>query len=94
MTFKSLLLALMLALLVSPCFADDDDDGGGEVEFKGVIESLPDGGLNGNWEIGGRTVVVGSFTELREKEGALRGWSLRRSGGLGVARWASRSRED
>jgi len=37
MTFKSLLLALMLALLVSPCFADDDDDGGGEVEFKGVI---------------------------------------------------------
>ena len=68
MTFKSLLLALMLALLVSPCFADDDD-GGGEVEFKGVIESLPGGGLNGNWEIGGRTVVVGSFTELREKEG-------------------------
>ena len=46
------------------CDGEDGDDDAGELEFYGVIQSLPPDGLLGAWLIGGRTVLVGSFTEI------------------------------
>jgi hypothetical protein len=41
----------------------DNDDDAAEGKLYGVIESLPDG-LIGNWDIGGKTLVVSTMTEL------------------------------
>jgi hypothetical protein len=41
-----------------------------ELEITGTIESLPAGGLIGNWQVSGRTVIVTSSTELDAENGA------------------------
>ena len=45
------------------------DDGGGETSFEGAIESLPQGGLIGDWRVAGRTVHVSSSTEIDQDDG-------------------------
>lgn len=42
---------------------DKDKD---EVEFKGMIEALPTGGLIGDWRIAGKTVHVSSTTRIEQ----------------------------
>lgn len=48
---------------------DDGGGGGGETRFEGAIESLPGGGLIGDWRVAGRTVHVSSATEIRQDDG-------------------------
>jgi subtilisin family serine protease len=43
--------------------------GGGETSFEGAIESLPGGGLIGDWRVAGRTVHVSAATEIRQDHG-------------------------
>ena len=37
----------------------------GEVEFRGLIQQLPEGGTQGTWQVAGRSVLVTSTTEMR-----------------------------
>ncbi|MFP5263836.1 MAG: DUF5666 domain-containing protein [Blastocatellia bacterium] len=46
----------------------DDDDGRGEAEFKGTLESFPQGFV-GDWRIGGRVVHVTSATRIETEDG-------------------------
>lgn len=49
---------------------DDDDDDEGDFEFRGVIEALPNTpGFIGDWTVSGRTVRVGSATEIEQEDG-------------------------
>ena len=41
----------------------------GNVELSGKIETLPAAGLVGNWQVGGRTVIVGAGTALDAEHG-------------------------
>jgi subtilisin family serine protease len=43
--------------------------GGSQQSFQGQIESLPAGGLIGDWQIAGRTVHVSLSTEIRQDKG-------------------------
>jgi hypothetical protein len=45
-----------------------DDNGRGEAEFKGTLESFPQG-LIGDWRIGGRVVHVTSATRIETEDG-------------------------
>jgi hypothetical protein len=52
--------------------AGGDDVGGGESQettFAGSIESLPVGGLIGDWLVGGKTVHVSQATEVKQDKG-------------------------
>lgn len=46
-----------------------DDSGGGETSFQGAIESLPSGGVIGDWRVAGHTVHVSGSTEIRQEKG-------------------------
>jgi len=48
---------------------DAGGGGGGENSFQGPIESLPAGGLIGDWRVAGRTVHVSAATEIRQENG-------------------------
>ena len=48
---------------------DDGGGGGGETSFEGAIESLPGGGLIGDWLVAGRIVHVSASTEIRDDHG-------------------------
>ena len=45
-------------------------DGGGN-SFQGAIESLPAGGLIGDWRVSGHTVHITASTEIRQDKGAV-----------------------
>jgi subtilisin family serine protease len=49
--------------------------GGGDdsssTEFTATVESLPAGGLIGDWRVGGRTIHVSSATEIDQSKGAV-----------------------
>lgn len=45
--------------------------GGGSASFHGAIESLPAGGLIGDWRVSGHTVHVSASTEIRQDKGPL-----------------------
>jgi hypothetical protein len=49
---------------------DDGGGGAGETSFEGGIESLPGGGLIGDWRVGGRTVHVSSSTVIDQEHGS------------------------
>jgi Domain of unknown function (DUF5666) len=46
----------------------NDDNGRGEAEFKGTLESFPQGFI-GDWRIGGRTVHVTNATRIETEDG-------------------------
>ena len=55
--------------------AGGDDFGGGgggsrQISYQGAIESLPSGGLIGDWRVAGHTVHVSASTEIRQDKGA------------------------
>jgi uncharacterized protein DUF5666 len=43
-----------------------------EVKFSGIVESLPNGSLAGDWRVGGRTVHVTSTTIINQEDGSIR----------------------
>jgi subtilisin family serine protease len=45
--------------------------GSSSAEFTATIESLPSGGLTGDWVVGGRTVHVTNVTEIDQSKGAV-----------------------
>ena len=47
------------------------EGGDGRNEFKGMIESLPAGGLEGNWRVKGRIVHVTSSTIINQEHGSV-----------------------
>lgn len=47
--------------------ADGTDGGGGQTSMTGVVETLPSGGLIGNWVVNGTTVQVTQSTELPDQ---------------------------
>ena len=70
-------LALAAIMFFAPArlaLAGPDDHGGGhggeaEVEFTGTIQSLPPGGLIGDWRVSDRIVHVSAATKLEAEEG-------------------------
>jgi hypothetical protein len=50
----------------------DDPATARRVEFRGVIERLPDGGLIGTWVVSGRRVHVSESTTINQEHGAAR----------------------
>jgi Domain of unknown function (DUF5666) len=40
-------------------------------EFYGNVEKMPEGGMIGDWVVGGRTVTATKDTEFKEKHGKL-----------------------
>src|SRR5262245_3790745 len=74
MTSKWLRVVAILALALGAFsvvtgLADDDN----EVEFKGVIQKLPNTpGFIGDWVVGGQTVHVNNTTSIDQEEGLVR----------------------
>ena len=56
--------------------------GSGDGEFVGPIVSLPVGGLLGNWNVGGRVVIVVSTTALDQEHGSIAVGAIVEVGGL------------
>lgn len=77
---RNTFLAVLVTLLPGAYLlrADNGSSGSGknEVEFTGRIDMLPAGGSMGNWQIGGRAVVVSASTEVRADKGPLAVGSL------------------
>jgi len=62
-----LVLSLLVGLFpATAAFADNDD---GNYKFYGTVESLPAGGLFGDWTVSGRTVHVNAATRIEQKYG-------------------------
>jgi hypothetical protein len=80
MKFRSSHLMMILALVAclfsaGPAFADSGKGGGNdddEAEFKGTIQTLPGGGLIGDWTVSGRVVHVSSSTRIEQEDGPIR----------------------
>jgi|SRR5215510_15516618 len=75
--------------------------GDGRDEFKGMIESLPAGGLVGDWKVKGRTVHVTSATVIDQEHGRIAvgavvevSGTLRHDGSLDAARIEVRTASD
>ncbi|HKA23104.1 MAG TPA: DUF5666 domain-containing protein [Blastocatellia bacterium] len=75
--------------------------GDGRDEFKGMIESLPAGGLVGDWKVKGRTVHVTSATVIDQEHGRIAvgavvevSGTLRPDGSLDAARIEVRTASD
>jgi hypothetical protein len=72
-----ILSALMLgcSLFAVPVHASGDeryerhDRSREETKLYGVIEKMPENGLNGTWIINGNTVLVSNATRIKEKHG-------------------------
>ncbi|MDQ7030421.1 MAG: DUF5666 domain-containing protein [Ardenticatenia bacterium] len=64
MTVVGLMLFLLLPLVALAGVAD-----GGELEHKGIIESMPAGGRVGEWRIGGQVFQVTSSTRFEVEHG-------------------------
>lgn len=66
----ALLLAVIAILAVgSVAFADETHEG--EVEFHGIVTSLPASGLVGDWQVNGVTVKVTEATAIDQEHGAV-----------------------
>lgn len=65
LTAAAVVAVLLGALHADRAMARGDDD----FDFEGTIQSLPSGGLVGDWVVGGRTVHVTSSTEVRQDDG-------------------------
>ena len=66
----SLIVTFLLALTMVPVRSSFADGGSGsESEVKGEIDSLPSGGLIGDWRVSGRTVHVSPSTEIDQEHG-------------------------
>jgi hypothetical protein len=71
---KSLLLHQELLDEADKRFAFEEDSSGGsssEREFLGIIQSMPAGGMQGVWRIGGRTFRAAPGTQFDQVEGPL-----------------------
>lgn len=71
------MLFLLVFAIALPLFSSPDEvaarRGGDDSRqrFYGIIESMPDKDLRGQWVIGGRTVTADSATEFDQEEGPL-----------------------
>lgn len=70
---------LLIAVLVFPLLLLTEDvsakrggDRDNRERFYGLVQSMPASGLQGEWVVGGRTVVADAATEFHEKAGPLR----------------------
>jgi hypothetical protein len=62
------IVALMCGLFpAGAAFASHDN----EAKFTGTVQSLPSGGLVGDWRVDGRTVHVTSSTSIEQEHGAV-----------------------
>ena len=68
-----LILVLVLAAFAGPAAADRDRDHerheGYAGKFYGVIEGMPQQGLDGIWIVNGREILVTSQTKIEEEHG-------------------------
>jgi hypothetical protein len=51
--------------------SDPTGSGEAEIEFYGIVQSLPNGTLIGNWQVGPNQVVVTASTQIDQREGAV-----------------------
>jgi hypothetical protein len=58
----------IVAVVIKP--EDNTQLGDGFIEFRGVIEALPDSGLIGTWRVNRRTVTVDDSTRVNQERGA------------------------
>lgn len=61
------LVALLIGIVPALVLADDDDG----LQHRGLIESMPDGGGQGTWVVGGKTFQATADTEYDVEEGPL-----------------------
>jgi hypothetical protein len=68
-----LMLMLFIALIAGPSAADRAKEYGRHEnyneKFYGIVESMPEGGYEGEWVINGRRIQVGKDTYIKEKRG-------------------------
>lgn len=66
-SLRAAILEVKVGVGPPPAPGDGSDDG----EFSGPIVALPDGSLIGNWNVGGKVVIVVSTTALEQEHGAI-----------------------
>jgi hypothetical protein len=69
MKTRFLIMVLLIGLLSAVILADEGDRG--DFEFRGFVESLPSGGLIGDWMVSGRTVHVTAATHIEQEKGPI-----------------------
>jgi Domain of unknown function (DUF5666) len=65
-TLLAVLAVLAMLIPTTAAFASTDN----QVQFTGKIQSLPQNGLIGIWQVGGRTVHVKATTQIDQSDGA------------------------
>lgn len=66
----AVITALCCFVCISPGLASDERSASAtNADFKGIVLSLPTGGLIGNWVVGGKTVKVTSSTRIQQENG-------------------------
>ncbi len=67
----AVVVASLMALSLIPDMVLAKRGGEDRARFYGIVQSMPEQGLHGNWVIGGRTISTAPQTEFDQREGAL-----------------------
>jgi hypothetical protein len=67
--FAAAAAAILSAGIAAASEHEDERYEYGSAEFYGVIDALPQNGIDGIWQVNGRQVVVSRRTEIKEKRG-------------------------
>jgi hypothetical protein len=63
--------SVLLIMIILACLILATSVALAKQEFYGNVEKMPEGGMVGEWVVGGRTVTATKDTELKEKYGKL-----------------------
>ena len=63
--------AALVIMIVMACLVLAGSLALAKQEFYGNVEKMPEGGMIGEWVVGGRTVTATKDTEFKEKHGKL-----------------------
>ncbi len=67
----ALLMVLLLALPMAVALADGASNDDNTLEYMGIVEAMPAGGLTGEWRIGGKTFQANQNTAFDQEHGPL-----------------------
>ncbi len=70
------IMALPLLLLLTAAPASYAKSGAGIVEWSGIVQSMPSGGLAGNWNVAGKAFRADSTTQFDQEDGTIAVGSL------------------
>jgi len=70
-TAANLVLGLAALLIVGAAVAKDGMDDPSATEISGVVQTMPAGGLIGDWKIAGKAVVTDATTHIDQEDGSV-----------------------